>query len=80
MIMKRAFSLYLLIALSATVVPAQVLEGNNRYPVVLVGGFMNFGRHGALGFRYWGGLRGYPDLPGRTWIYRLYGGYRAIVE
>ncbi|MBN2049394.1 MAG: triacylglycerol lipase [Spirochaetales bacterium] len=31
-------------------------ETGNRYPIVLVGGFMNFGRDKALGFRYWGGF------------------------
>lgn len=31
-------------------------EPANRYPIVLVGGFMTFGRNEALGFHYWGGM------------------------
>ena len=53
--MKRGFFLFLtgLLVLS---LEAEGPVAGNRYPIILVGGFMNFGRNEAVGFRYWGGF------------------------
>lgn len=50
----RLYCMLLLLSLT-TAAAAEELGVCNRHPIVLVGGFMNFGRDEGLGFRYWGG-------------------------
>lgn len=52
---KTILLLLLLLCIRLPGMYAENLEPANRYPIVLVGGFMTFGRDEALGFRYWGG-------------------------
>ncbi|MGE5370539.1 MAG: esterase/lipase family protein [Solirubrobacterales bacterium] len=59
---KKAVSwlLVMMIALSVCVLPAAPASAEvvrqNTYPIILVHGFMGFGRDEALGFKYWGGF------------------------
>lgn len=61
---KRRITLFLLCMLFLSVAtvsferpqPAQAATRLNYYPVVLVHGFMGWGRNELLGFKYWGGF------------------------
>ncbi|MGE5422901.1 MAG: esterase/lipase family protein [Ignavibacteriales bacterium] len=52
--------LVIMITLSVCVLPAAPASADvvrtNTYPIILVHGFMGFGRDEALGFKYWGGF------------------------
>ncbi|WP_252254675.1 lipase [Clostridium sp. ZBS12] len=37
-------------------IKGDVIEEGNKYPIVLVHGFLGFGRDELLGYKYWGGL------------------------
>ncbi|MBN1039894.1 MULTISPECIES: lipase [unclassified Clostridium] len=37
-------------------IKGDVIEDGNKYPIVLVHGFLGFGRDELLGYKYWGGL------------------------
>ena len=37
-------------------IKSEVIEEGNKYPIVLVHGFMGFGRDELLGYKYWGGI------------------------